>query len=90
MVKCIIASRLSFTKGASPMEFTIHYDKAVVGVVRRVARTGNRQWEVMDETQYFGSTREEAASKYLAADLSVAVEPLKVSVGIPVKVCYSG
>lgn len=76
MSKGIIASQLHFTRGATNNEFVFYYGNYAVGIVKRVSRTGNNQWQIEGEPQYMGVTREDAVTKLLSADLAGVLPPV--------------
>lgn len=77
MNKGIIASQVSFQRGATTLEYVFSYGETTSGVVLRKGAGKNTRWEVEDRPDCFGATREEAVVKFLAMNLEGALPPLK-------------
>lgn len=70
----VIASQLSFLRGATPLEYVWGYAGFVVGTVLRVRSGKEPLWKVdYAEADYVGRTREEAVTKFLADNLAIAI-----------------
>jgi hypothetical protein len=73
MNKGILASQVSFTRGATPLEFMAHYQGYLIGSVKRIGRGKGAKWVVEDSLECSGTTREEAVVKYIVGECLVNV-----------------